>query len=125
MFIKQDTVCMLKFLRFCRQSKFGGVFLMILYCRQEYIIFQQGTGLIIYNTKKNFKNGHTHINSYNVAKTVINNVIKKKIPKTRSKYLLESHIRVSDDECYCKKIQNLINVRQQKGKKLSYRNRSV
>lgn len=98
---------------------------MILYRRQEYIIFQQGAGLIVYNTKKNFRDGHTHINSFRVAKMVINNVIKKKTPKTRSNYLLESHIRVSDDENYRHKIQDLINVRKQKGKKLSYRNRKV
>ena len=68
--------------------------------RKEYIILRMKKGYIVYNQNKSFKEGHTHIRSYNVAKTIIDNCIKGKVPKTRNTYLLESHIRIMNDDKY-------------------------
>ena len=43
-----------------------------------------------------------------MAKTIIDNCIKKKTPKTSNLYLLTSHIRISTDEKYIKRIEELI-----------------
>ena len=38
-----------------------------IYEREGYIILRVKRGYIVYNTKKNFKNGHTHIQSFSKA----------------------------------------------------------
>ena len=66
-------------------------------------------GYIACNTKKIFKDGgHTDLNSLRMAKTIIDNVINKRTPKTKNIYLLESHIRLSNDEKYNRYIEDLI-----------------
>ena len=60
-------------------------------------------GFIVYNPK-NFKQ-HTHIQKLGVTFVVKRNVERKLLPKTNSVWLLESHIRVSDDENYIDMIQ--------------------
>ncbi|SKC49174.1 hypothetical protein [Maledivibacter halophilus] len=78
-----------------------------------------GGFLVINLTKLNkygFKNAHTHIKNKMVAKTIKTNVMYNRFPKTRNQYLLTSHIRVSNNENYIKKIQQLINTRNNKGK---------
>lgn len=77
--------------------------------RKEYIILGMKKGYIVYNQNKSFKEGHTHIRSYNVAKTIIDNCINRKRPKTNNIYLLESHIRISSNEKYINDIENIIN----------------
>lgn len=79
-------------------------------------------GYIVHNTKKPFEIGHTHLNSFGMAKVMINNVINKKNPKTNNIYLLESHIRLSDDEKYIAYIKHLIEAK--KCKKDEYFNRT-
>lgn len=80
------------------------------------------TGYIVHNTRKPFENGHTHLNSLNMAKVIVNNVIHKKKPKTNNIYLLESHIRLSEDEKYISYIKHLIGVK--KCRKDEYFNRT-
>ena len=80
------------------------------------------TGYIIHNTKKPFKEGHSHLKSFEMSKVIINNVILKKTPKTSNMYLLESHIRLSDDKQYISYIKGLMEVR--KCKKGDYVNRT-
>lgn len=80
------------------------------------------TGYIVHNTRKPFENGHTHLNSFSMAKVIVNNVIHKKNPKTNNIYLLESHIRLSEDEKYISYIKHLIDVK--KCKKDEYFNRT-
>ena len=75
--------------------------------RKEYIILQVKKGYIIYNQNKSFDKGHTHIRSYNIAKTIIDNCIKGKRPKTKNTYLLESHIRISNNEKYINLLKEL------------------
>ena len=80
-------------------------------------------GYIVYNTKKEWENGHTHLKSFDVGKTIISNVLRNKKPKTSNMYLLKSHIRISDDEAYIKFIEELMTVKKSKQKQV-YRNRT-
>ena len=77
-----------------------------------------GGFLVINLTKVNkygFEKAHTHIKSKLVAKTIKTNVQHDRFPKTRNEYLLTSHIRVSSNENYIEKIEQLINTRRNKG----------
>lgn len=92
-----------------------------IYERKGYIILKMKRGFIAYNTKKEFSQGHTHLYSFNMAKTIIDNCIRKKKPKADSLYLLNSHIRLSNDVKYKMFIEEIITAK--KGnKKLKYRN---
>lgn len=80
-------------------------------------------GYILYNTDKEWKNGHTHLRSFDVAKTIASNVMNHKKPKTNNLYLIESHIRVSTDELYINYIEELIQAKRN-GNKQTYYNKS-
>ena len=95
------------------------------YEKQNYIILKvksgKKIGYIAYNTGKEWEEGHTHLESFNMAKTIIDNVIKHKKPKTKNLYLLQSHIRLTDDPSYVKFINQLVDAKKNK-RKTSYRN---
>jgi hypothetical protein len=61
---------------------------------------------IVYNPT-NFEK-HTHIQKLEIAYVVKRNVERNLLPKTNSIWLLESHIRVSDDEDYIEMVQSKI-----------------
>ena len=92
------------------------------YERKEYVILKVKNGYIVYNTNKLFEEGHTHLKSFNMAKTLIDNCIKKKRPKTNNLYLITSHIRVSNDPKYSSILQELIEAKEDRGIR-TYRNR--
>ena len=96
-----------------------------IYEREGYIILRVKRGYIVYNTKKNFKNGHTHIQSFDMAKTIIDNNIRKKRPKTNSIYLIESHIRVTNDSKYKKMLEELLASKEYRTKDNKYHNRNI
>ena len=96
-----------------------------IYEREGYIILRVKRGYIVYNTKKNFKNGHTHIQSFDMAKTIIDNNIRKKRPKTNSIYLRESHIRVTNDSKYKKMLEELLASKEDRTKDNKYHNRNI
>ena len=95
------------------------------YEKQNYIILKvksgKKIGYIAYNTRKEWEEGHTHLESFNMAKTIIDNVIKHKKPKTKNLYLLQSHIRLTDDPSYVKFINELVDAKKSK-RKNNYRN---
>lgn len=95
------------------------------YEKQNYIILKvksgKKIGYIAYNTRKEWEEGHTHLESFNMAKTIIDNVIKHKKPKTKNLYLLQSHIRLTDDPSYVKFINELVDAKKNK-RKTNYRN---
>lgn len=97
------------------------------YQRENFVILKvtgkNKVGYIAYNTNKEWNGGHTHLNSFDMAKTVIANVIKHKKPKTSNLYLIRSHIRLSDDEKYIQFIEELIEAKKSKQKQ-TYRNRT-
>ena len=92
------------------------------YERNEFIIFQVRNGYIAYNTNKAFKEGHTHLRCFESAKTAIDLVIRKKIPRSTDAYYLTSLIRLSEDIVYIRKVNELIIYREKKGKKEKYYN---
>ena len=94
-----------------------------IYERKEYIILRVKNGYIVYNTKKNFENGHTHIQSFEMSKTIIDNIIRKKRPKTNNIYLIESHIRVTNDSKYKKILEEILESKKNKTKDNKYHNR--
>ncbi|CAH2211852.1 hypothetical protein [Tepidibacter aestuarii] len=94
------------------------------YEKKEFIIFPIKKGYVVYNLKKDFSNGHTHLRNFNSAKMAIDLVVNKKIPKSTNFYYLTSLIRISQDEDYINKIEELIETRKSKGKKKSYYNNS-
>jgi hypothetical protein len=77
-------------------------------------------GFIVVNLDKvekyGFDKAHTHIKSKKIARTIKDNILNNRFPKTRNEYLLISHIRVSDDKEYVDKIEHLINTRKNKKK---------
>ncbi|MDB2050478.1 hypothetical protein, partial [Clostridium perfringens] len=84
------------------------------YSRKEYIILAVKKGYIVYNTLKPFEKSHTHLRSFNMSKTIIENCINKRTPKTNNLYLLESHVRVSNDDKYIRMIEELIEAKRDK-----------
>lgn len=99
----------------------------LVYELDEYIIMEvhsgNRVGYIAYNTNKPWEGSHSHLKSFNMAKTIISNVKNHKKPKTKNLYLMKSHIRLSADEDYIKYIEDLMYVTKSKGKQ-DYRNRS-
>ena len=95
------------------------------YEKEHFIILKvksgKKIGYIAYNTKKEWEEGHTHLDSFNMAKTIIDNVLKRKRHKTKNLYLLNSHILLSDSPAYDRFINDIINARKNK-KKQGYRN---
>ena len=68
---------------------------------------------------------HTHIHSKKLAETIINNVCSEKIPLHSHSRTLESMMRLSDNEKYIKKIEEILEVRKQKGRKQHYVNPGI
>jgi len=68
---------------------------------------------------------HTHIKSRKLAETIISNVCREKISLHSYSRTLESMKRLSNNIEYIKKIDELLSVRKQKGKKQPYVNPSV
>jgi hypothetical protein len=97
------------------------------YEKNEFIILKvhssNTVGYIIHNTMKEWEGGHTHLSSFDMAKTIISNVIQRKKPKTSNVYLMRSHIRISADEKYNEHIEHLIEIKRDKAKQ-NYYNRS-
>lgn len=92
------------------------------YEKKEYIIFKVKEGYVIYNAKKEFSKGHTHFKNFNASCTLIDIILKKKIPKSTNFYFLDSIIRLSTDESYIEKIEEYKETKQAKTKN-KYRNK--
>jgi hypothetical protein len=97
-----------------------------IYKKDEFIItpFYKGKRqeFMVINTKKPFKKGHTHLKSFDMAKYLIFLVRAEKINSGLKPYLLTSLTRLSDNEDYITKVNEILAGKRQKGKKLSYRN---
>lgn len=68
---------------------------------------------------------HTHCKSKKLAETIINNVCSEKIPLHSHSRTLVSMKRLSNNKMYIKKIDELLNVRKQKGRKQPYVNPNI
>ena len=69
---------------------------------------------IIHNTRKKFQEGHTHLRNFKTCKYIIDIAKHKSIPRTFSKRIIDSIIRISDDETYIKKLTHYKNNKKKK-----------
>ena len=79
------------------------------YKRREFSIYAQNDSYIVHNTKKEFHEGHTHINNFNTAKYLIKMSLGKHIPYHAANYLIESLIRLSNDARYTESLKRIQN----------------
>ena len=86
-----------------------------MYSKNEYIIIQVSKGFIIVNRRKRFIEGHTHIKTFKTAKYLIDLAIHNSMPYNLSPYLLTSLTRISENETYRRKIQDLISNKRNRG----------
>lgn len=76
---------------------------------------KRSSSYILFNKNKLFKEGHTHLNNYKTAIWLSKLCTSKKLPlNLSSDYLLESLMRISDDESYTNKISELRELRKKK-----------
>lgn len=66
----------------------------------EYKVYSYKHGWIVHNTKKDFKDGHTHMSERSGAIGLVRNVQKQKVPKDADSYYLTSLMRLSKDDGY-------------------------
>lgn len=88
--------------------------------RHGFVVLNKKRHFLVINPKKEFKNGHTHIKSKSQAFYLCDCAYKKKIPKNTNNYFLTSLIRISTDNNYIRKLEELIEVRNSKGHKEKY-----
>ena len=69
---------------------------------------ENNDGFIVYNTRKGWSSGHTHLNNYSASKNLIRYAINKRIPSGKSNYYLESLKRISRDSSFIAMIDNEI-----------------
>lgn len=97
--------------------------------KDEFIIIPFFKGrkqeFMVVNTKKEFKNGHTHLKSFKMAKYLINLARCKKINSGLRPYLLTSLKRISKDQEYIEKLEEILAIKKNKGQKSSYYNRAI
>ncbi len=88
-------------------------------------VYRAGHHFIVHNAQYPFVEKHTHVKSYKQALKLIKCARFREIPRSLSAYLLISLIRLTDDEEYTYKLEELVEVRKQKGLKPKYCNRSA
>lgn len=76
--------------------------------RKEYSIYKASDGYIVHNTNKEFRIGHTHVRSFNKAKSIVDLCIRKKLPNTPRRWEIESLMRVTNNNTYRNKLRNLL-----------------
>ena len=90
------------------------------YRKKNYNIYSFENEYIVHNMDIKFENGHSHIKNFKTAKFIIDLAIHKSIPHHLNSYLLESLIRISDDQEYKNKIQQLLDAKNAKTKSYYY-----
>lgn len=76
--------------------------------RKEYSIYKASDGYIVHNTNKEFMIGHTHVRSFNKAKSIVDLCIRKKLPNTPRRWEIESLMRVTNNNTYRNKLRDMI-----------------
>lgn len=79
-----------------------------IYHDSNFKVYKSGNDYILHNIHKEFWEGHTHVQKYDTCMVMIKLLERKQLPKSRSKYFIESLIRVSSDRKYTRKILKLI-----------------
>lgn len=81
-----------------------------LFSKKYMVVFQreESNEYIVYNMKKRWEEGHTHIRTYKQAQYLVDCILGKKIPKKTNKYFLISLKRLAKDKKYQEQLQNRI-----------------
>lgn len=90
------------------------------YKKKQYNIYDMGDGYIIHNIDKPFNEGHTHINNYKTAVYIIDLAIHKSIPHHICEYFMISLKRLSTDDDYIRKIDDILESKQNRHHKPYY-----
>lgn len=78
----------------------------VIFRKKNFIILElKKNRYIVLNKKKKFKDGHTHTNNYNYAKSLIDLCVRRKLPRKPQKRIMESLKRLSNDEKYLKELE--------------------
>lgn len=85
-----------------------------------FIVSKTNTGFRV--TRNDGSDKHTHLKNKNPCFKLIDNVNRKRIPKRCGAYYIESHIRLSDDKEYTRKLEEYLAVKLNKGRKEMYYN---
>ena len=76
--------------------------------RKEYSIYKAKDGYIIHNTNGDFRKHHTHVRSFNKAKSLVDLCIRKKLPDTPRAWEIQSLLRISNNQTYKNKLLMLL-----------------
>lgn len=79
-----------------------------IYQNTNFKVYKSEDGFIIHNTDKVFRDGHTHVQKYDTCMVIIKLLTTKRPPKSKSRYFLESLLRLCDDETYRQQIQQAL-----------------
>jgi len=92
-----------------------------IYKRERYVIYHSGDcGYILQNIlMPDFS--HTHLDSMEQCKLLIHLSLHQKVPHHLSRYLLESLVRINDNEDFIQKVEELMKAKERK--KQDYVNR--
>ena len=69
---------------------------------------------VVYNSKKQWEDGHTHIHTYKQALYLVNCILNNKIPKKTNKYFLVSLLRLAKDKKYKEQLQQILDGKEAK-----------
>lgn len=76
-----------------------------IYQNTDFKVYKVGDGYIVHNKHKDFKYGHTHVKKYDTCMIMIKLVKKRQMPKSHSRYFIESLLRISNDRKYIREIK--------------------
>lgn len=82
--------------------------MVVVYRKKNYKIYaaSNNDGYIVHNSAcQEFAGHHTHIKNFKTCVYIINLCIHKTVPNHLSDYLLESILRLTNDRCYQRKIE--------------------
>ena len=68
-----------------------------LFSKKNFVVLQSKNGYIVYNKNKLWENGHTHVTSLKICRTLINLVLNQKIPNSNDIWLYESILRITSN----------------------------
>lgn len=93
----------------------------LLFKKQKFIVLKARGGFIVYNSAKLWENGHTHVQTLKICRTIIDLALSEKIPRSNDIWLLESILRITStsQKSYKRKlIQTIDSLKLNKSNKL-------
>ena len=82
----------------------------LVYTKKNFKVFysKEHKNYIVYNMKKSFQEGHTHLQKYEQTQYAIDCVLKNKIPKKTNKYFLVSLLRLTKNKKYARRMERRV-----------------